>query len=109
MAILRDRNGIFYDIPERELKKYAVPPKKIKQLLKREPLAGGQVGRPEGPPFGPPMRPSTIVINLGPLCGEGRAGETAEGGEEGDVRAHSSSACWRKSCACWRRSCSCKK
>lgn len=97
MAILRDRNGILYDIPERELKKYAVPPKKVKQILRKEAVSGGPVGPPERAGFGPGFRPSTIVINLGPQCGEG---------EEGEVRAHSSSACWRRSCGCWRRSCS---
>ena len=94
MAILRDRNGIFYDIPERELEKFAVPPKKVKQILKKDPVSAGTVGPPQGPDF----RPSTIVINLGPHCGEGEA--------KGEVRAHSSSGCWRRSCGCWRRSCS---
>ncbi len=106
MAILRDRNGVFYEIPERELKKYAVPPKKIRQILKREPVAGGRVGPPEGAPQVSFPRPSTIVINL---CPHGESGGEPAGGEEGEVRAHSSSACWRRSCACWRRSCSCKK
>ena len=99
MAILRDRNGVFYEIPDRELKKYAVPPRKVKQILKIEPVAGKGVGPPQGPGFGQPFRPSTIVINLAPQCGEG--------GAEGQVRAHSS-ACWRRSCGCWRRSCSAK-
>ena len=93
MPVLRDRNGIFYDIPERELRKYAVPPKKVKQILRKQPVSAGTVGPPQGSRF----MPSTIVINLGPQCGEE---------EKGQVRAHSSSACWRRSCGCWRRSCS---
>jgi len=106
MAILRDRNGIFYDIPERELKKYAVPPKKVKQILKREPVAAGPVGRPNNHGLGMGIRPSTIVINLGPP-NMAWAGEEAP--ETAEVTSYSSSACWRRSCGCWRRSCSCKK
>jgi len=104
MPILRDRNGIFYDIPERTLKKFAVSPTKVKQILKKAPVAGGRVGRPEGAAFGSPLMPSTIVINLGPP-----ASEPAEQVEGGDVQPYSSNACWRRSCGCWRRSCSCKK
>ena len=109
MPILRDRNGIFYEIPERELKKYAVPPKKVKQILKKESVASGRVGGAVGACVGAPMRPSTIVINLGPPPAGAVAGKGVGGPESAEVSSYSSSACWRRSCGCWRRSCSCKK
>jgi hypothetical protein len=109
MPILRDRNGIFYDIPGRTLKKYAVPPTRVKQILKGQSVAGGPVGKPQGPVLGAPYGPSTIVINLTPPGLEPGACEATEAAEKGEVQAYSSSACWRRSCACWRRSCSCKK
>ena len=107
MAILRDRDGIFYEIPARVLKRYAVPPTNVKQILKKEPVAGGQVKGPMGPPFDAPLRPSTIVINLAPPFA-GPPSDTQEGASNTEVTSYSSSACWRRSCGCWRRSCSCK-
>lgn len=101
MAILRDCNGVFYEIPDQVLKKYAVPPRKVKQILKKVSVGQGEVG----PGFGIGLRPSTIIINLGPPYEDPGTEES----ESGQVRAHSSGICWRRSCGCWRRSCSCKK
>jgi hypothetical protein len=109
MPILRDRNGIFYDIPDRTLKRYAVPPRRVKQILRGQSVAERGVGKPAGPALGAPFGPRTIVINLTPPGFDPGSSEATEGAEKGEVKAYSSNACWRRSCACWRRSCSCKK
>jgi hypothetical protein len=89
MSVLRGPDGKFYEVPDDQLTKYAVPPEKVRETLERAGVPAPS-GRPEGGPGGgsPGMGmhggPVVIQIYPPPMGGPG-PGHEGGGGEPGQV------------------------
>jgi hypothetical protein len=93
MSVLRGPDGKFYDVPDDQLTKYAVPPEKVRETLERAGVPA-PAGRPEHGPGGgggPPgmgMHGGPVVIQIyppppmgGPGPGPGHEGGSGEPGQ----------------------------
>ncbi|MCC6746038.1 MAG: hypothetical protein IT371_00180 [Deltaproteobacteria bacterium] len=79
MAILRSLDGKFFDVPDDQLEKYALPAEKVQQL-------GGPM---EGPMGHGPELPGHITINLN-FGAPPQMGRPAGGAPQEDVQGHGS-------------------
>ena len=94
MGVLRGPDGKFYDVPDDQLAKYAVPPEKVKETLEKAGVPA-PAGRPEPsghggpPPMG--MHGAPVIIQIypppmgGPGPGSAPEGGSGPGGEPGQV------------------------
>ena len=88
MSVLRGPDGKFYDVPDDQLTKYAVPPEKVRETLEKAgvPAPGGR-GEPSGggapPAMGMHGAPVVIQIYPPPMGGPGPGHEGGGGGEPG--------------------------
>jgi len=93
MAILRSKDGTFFNVPDEKLEELKIPPEKLRDALKEAGQMEGQPRMPrrcpppKHPPF-PPKVPSPVNINVFVGGGKPRkAGPLPK--EEGDVRGYS--------------------
>ncbi len=93
MAILRSKDGTFFNVPDEKLEELKIPPEKLRDALKEAgqmegpPRIPRRCPPPKHPPF-PPKVPSPVNINVFVGGGKPRkAGPLPK--EEGDVRGYS--------------------
>jgi len=114
MAILRSKDGNFYNVPDENLEEFKVAPEKVRETLKKEGYLQGPPKGKKGPKHRPPSpkkgAPSPVSINVfvgGQSKGKKKGVHVKPGKEEGDDVKGYYCYCSCSSCSC--SSCSCSQ
>jgi len=73
MAVLRSVDGKFYDVPDDQLEKFAIPEEQVNQKLQGARTARRRQGRP-GPPPVQPGQSEPIIVRIYTTGGAGAPG-----------------------------------